>query len=169
MPRGRPCKYGERNVSSGKCPPKPKPIQTKKRGRPCKYGERVASGKCPPKPRQTKKSNSIDSETPSTIDVEFILYNNNKQVSDIHMRDMDIIENYLISMLEINPNYISYGDDAKFIINNVPYYKNSKKIGSGEEKYTVNRKISDNLLQKRLKQGELGDSWGKVTFKYKTF
>lgn len=49
MPRGRPCKYGERTVS-GKCPPKPKSA-TKKRA--CKYGERTASGKCPPKPKNT--------------------------------------------------------------------------------------------------------------------
>jgi hypothetical protein len=60
MPKGRPCKYGDRDAS-GKCPPKASVVeepvvatqQTKKQ-KPCKYGDRDVSGKCPPKPKTQK-------------------------------------------------------------------------------------------------------------------
>ncbi len=56
MPRGRPCKYGDRG-SSGKCPSKPT-ITKKRLCKYCKHGERTASGKCPRRPSKTMKNRS---------------------------------------------------------------------------------------------------------------
>lgn len=117
MPRGRPCKYGER-TASGKCPPKPKAATlvpkaatlvpkaaTKKR--PCKYGERTASGKCPPKPRNTtrKRRTRKPAKIPLSIEDKQYLAKYIYDAYGNHPRASDALA--MLENAQYDPSYIS--------------------------------------------------------------
>lgn len=168
MPRGRPCKYGERDAS-GKCPPKPKTAKTTK-------------------PRSTKtttrKASAIpDSPVPvkEKINVKVIIYYKNKKILDkmdnttMHQRDIQILESYLRTKFGSgSPIWI----DGDFVIRNVPYDAESKSIRKiiayrGDERepvygqnYPLNKKMLDEKLQEELnEEGEM-QNWGKIYIKY---
>lgn len=56
----KPCKYGPRDPTTGKCPTKAEGIRLGfVSGAPCKYGPRDAAGKCPKKPKSARNPRSL--------------------------------------------------------------------------------------------------------------
>ena len=101
-------------------------------------------------------------DTPETVNVEVIMYENGDQISfdNFSGQEMASITDYLVSMLNIDEYDIYYtgDDDEKMFIKNINY--NNKMIGN-KKNYPLNKKIPAKLKQYGLSE------WGKVEFMFK--
>ncbi len=160
----RPCKHGERNATTGKCPTKPK---TRKM-RPCKNGERNATtGKCPRKSKRVEETRVEEEALPTIMDkeIEVMIYEDDNQGSfDRYSgNELSSITDYLVGMLGIEEENIQYrGDeDERMVIRNMKYNNSTKTIGNGRNQYPVDQKIHAKLQNYGVNQ------WGKIEFMFK--